>query len=128
MAHVLVLIALLLQSPTKHPDFAGTWRIDDAVGSSVGGGQGGRSDKGGRGGGLGIGPSADTLKITQTDATLIVEERRGDAKSQLTYRLDGKPVTNKIPAGRNAGQDESFVSVWDGATLVTTITMPGEPG
>jgi hypothetical protein len=106
-------------------NFAGTWTLDAAKSSSVGGGQGGGR---GTGGGLGLGASADRLVIRQDAKTLVVEEHRGSDTATITYALDGKPSTNALPAGRNAGRPATYSSHWDGETLVTTIDAPGAPG
>jgi hypothetical protein len=113
-----------------HPNLAGTWKLDVARSTSSGGGNGagGGGTGGGRGGGLGLGPSADVLTIMQDEKTLTIDETRGERISRVVYPFDGKPSTNRLAAGRNAGGSSTAVSKWDAAKLVTIITSPAAPG
>jgi len=124
-----LLLALSIQTPAP-PDFSGTWVLDAARSSAVGGGQGGGRGRGrvGGGGGLGLGPSADELTIAQTPAALTITERRGSATSRVVLTLDGKPSTNTIAAGRNSGGSAKATSAWRDRQLITIVVAPAEPG
>jgi hypothetical protein len=123
---ILLLVAsTLMGSQTATPNFSGAWTMDPAKSASVGGGQGGGR---GTGGGLGLGPSPDRVVIKQDANTIAVEEHRGTDTATISYRLDGKSVSNTMPVGRNAGKSADYVSHWDGDKLVTTIDAPGAPG
>jgi hypothetical protein len=113
---------LAIQAP---PNFAGTWVLDPSAGAAVGGRQGAVDTAGGgRGGGLGLGPSADSLVITQTADTLTVDEHRAAESARIVYRLDGKPASYALSAGRSAGAKVTASSRWQGNRLITTITLP----
>lgn len=124
-----LVLALLFQTPAP-PDFSGTWVIDAARSSAVGGGNGSGAGRGrvGGGGGLGLGPSAEELTIVQTSATLTLTERRGSATSRVVLTIDGQPSTNAIAAGRNSGGIATATSAWQDRRLVTTVVAPAEPG
>jgi len=112
----------------QRPNFTGTWTLDAAKSSAVGGGRGTvDTPGGGRGGGLGLGPAADSVTITQTTETLTIDERRGTATSRIVYRLDSTSGVNVLAAGRNAGAKASSLSRWQGSRLVTTVTVATSP-
>jgi hypothetical protein len=124
-----LLLALSIQTPAR-PDFSGTWILDAARSSAVGGGQGGGNGRGrvGGGGGLGLGPSADELTIAQTSTTLTIAERRGSATSRIVLTLYGTPSTRTIAAGRNSGGTATSTSTWKDRHLITVVVTPAEPG
>jgi hypothetical protein len=108
----------------QRPSFAGAWALDVARSSSTGGGRGQvDTPGGGRGGGLGLGPSAESLDVRQTSDLLSIEERRGRETARIVYRFD-RSESIQLPAGQNAGAEASALSRWEGNRLVTTITLP----
>jgi hypothetical protein len=119
-------VILALAASQAGVDFSGKWTIDRARSSATGGGRGagGGAPGGGQGGGLGLGPAPDALVITQSAQTLTIEEHRGGDVSRVIYRLDGKPTTNTIAAGRSTGGISNATSAWQNKRLVTTITYP----
>ena len=121
--------AALAARPQAVPDLSGTWKVALDRASSVGGGGGAAGGPGGgRGGGLGLGPLADELTVRQTAATMTVVERRGTAKAEMSYALDGRTVKNVLPAGRSSGAPATYTSRWADGRLVTTIIGPPAPG
>jgi hypothetical protein len=108
----------------QRASFAGEWTLDGAGSSATGGGRG-QVDTvgGGRGGGLGLGPSAEWLDVRQTSDLLNIEERRGHETARIIYRFD-RSESIVLPAGRNAGTEAIALSRWEGSRLVTTITLP----
>ncbi|HEX5217555.1 MAG TPA: hypothetical protein VFV98_18975 [Vicinamibacterales bacterium] len=126
---VIFLATLIAQTPAP-PDFSGTWVLDAARSSAVGGGNGSGAGRGrvGGGGGLGLGPSAEELTIVQTPAALTITERRGTATSRVVLALSGHPWTNTITAGRNSGGTATSTSTWKDRQLVTVVVAPAEPG
>ena len=109
---------------TQRPSFHGEWTLDAARSSATGGGRGAvDTPGGGRGGGLGLGPSADSLRIIHTAESLQIEERRGAASSRIIYSFDRRDEI-ALSAGRNAGTEAIVLSRWQGSRLVTTITLP----
>jgi hypothetical protein len=75
-----------------------------------------------------MGPSADTLVISQTNAVVTIEERFGSIRNTLTYPVDGKTVTNRVGAGRGeGGAPVSFTSRWKDDYLLATfsVEIPG---
>ena len=107
------------------PTFAGEWKLEPERSSSTGGGRGVvDTPGGGRGGGLGLGPSPDALLITQDTRLLRVEELRGRDKSSVAFRLDGMPEVRALSAGRNSGLRVTTTSRWRDGRLITTFTLP----
>ena len=108
----------------RRPSFAGTWTLDATRSAAAGGGRGAvDTPGGGRGGGLGLGPSAESLFVReQTSDVLNIEERRGRETAQIAYRFDRSEPT-VLPAGRNAGTEALALSRWQGSRMVTTITL-----
>ncbi len=95
----------------------------------MGGGRGKREVAGGgRGGGLGLGPAATELVITQNATTLTVTEQRDTATTRLLYSLEGGSQQNQLPAGKLAGVVAKYKSEWKGQRLQTHITVPAAPG
>jgi hypothetical protein len=108
----------------QRPSFAGEWTLDAGASSANGGGRGAvDTPGGGRGGGLGLGPSAESLDIRQTAESLSIEERRGRETARMIYRFD-RSESIVLPAGRSAGTEAIALSRWQGSRLVTTITLP----
>ena len=107
------------------PSFAGEWKLEPERSASTGGARGVvDTPGGGRGGGLGLGPSPDALVITQDAWLLRVDELRGRDKSSVTYRLDGMPEVRALSAGRNSGLRVTTISRWRDGRLITTFTLP----
>ena len=134
MKRVLTLAALavLLGAPAatvsaQGTDFSGTWNLDrdsselpQGRGGGRGGGGGGRggSGRGGRGRLM-----AETLVISQTAASVTVEQQSDDQSRSIEYALDGSETTVQ------QGNGTLTVSAsWDGATLVTEGTQSIETG
>jgi len=109
---------------TQRPSFHGEWALDGARSSATGGGRGAvDTPGGGRGGGLGLGPSAESLRIFHTAESLQIEERRGAASSRIIYSFDRRDEI-ALSVGRNAGTTATMFSRWQGSRVVTTITLP----
>ena len=133
MKRVLALAALavLLGAPAatvsaQGTDFSGTWNLDrnsSELPQGRGGGRGGGGRRGGgRRGGRG-GLMAETLVITQTAASVTVEQQSDGQSRSIEYALDGSETTVQ------QGNGTLTVSAsWDGATLVTEGTQSIETG
>ena len=128
MKRVLTLAALavLLGAPAatvsaQGTDFSGTWNLDrDSSELPQGRGGGGRGG-GGRGGRGRL--MAETLVISQTAASVTVEQQSDDQSRSIEYALDGSETTVQ------QGNGTLTVSAsWDGATLVTEGTQSIETG
>ena len=126
MKRVLTLAALavLLGAPAatvsaQGTDFSGTWNLDRDS-SELPQGRGGRGG-GGRGGRGRL--MAETLVISQTAASVTVEQQFDDKSRSIEYALDGSETTVQ------QGNGTLTVSAsWDGATLVTEGTQSIETG
>ena len=126
MKRVLALAALavLLGAPAatvsaQGTDFSGTWNLDRDS-SELPQGRGGRGG-GGRGGRGRL--MAETLVITQTAASVTVEQQSDGQSRSIEYALDGSETTVQ------QGNGTLTVSAsWDGATLVTEGTQSIETG
>ena len=126
MKRVLTLAALavLLGAPAatvsaQGTDFSGTWNLDRDS-SELPQGRGGRGG-GGRGGRGRL--MAETLVITQTAASVTVEQQSDGQSRSIEYALDGSETTVQ------QGNGTLTVSAsWDGATLVTEGTQSIETG
>jgi hypothetical protein len=115
--------------PQKPTGFSGTWALDISRSASAGGASGQKElPGGGRGGGLGLGPSPDQLVITETPAAVTIEEHRGAAVAQIVLALDGKPSTRIVSAGRSSGAPGAAVTKWEKGRLTTMVTLPGVNG
>jgi len=108
----------------QRPSFHGAWTLDASRSSATGGGRGAvDTPGGGRGGGLGLGPSAEVLQIRHTAELMSIEERRGPESATAIYRFNrSEPI--ELSAGRNAGTTAIAFSRWKGNRLVTTFTLP----
>ena len=106
------------------PKFSGTWKLDTAQSTAVGGGNGQRANGGGAGGGLGLGPAPDQLIVTGDASSVTIEEHRGAAVSKLVLPFDGKPVPRVIASGRSSGATATSVTKWDKDRLTTMVTLP----
>ncbi len=119
------------ESAQNRPDFSGHWVLDQSGSSTVGGGEGDKngvaSGGGGRrGGGLGLGAPIGEVTIRQNATSLTVDEQRGARTLQTTYRFDRRKVTNTMWVGnitRGRATTAVFTSRWDGAQLVTTMSV-----
>ncbi|CAN5692553.1 hypothetical protein BH24ACI5_BH24ACI5_15400 [soil metagenome] len=103
----------------QKPDFSGSWTVDASAMPAP--------PAGGGGGGMGGGP----MVVKQTADMLTVETTRGEAKTVMTYKLDGTESVNKMTMGRgeNASQiDTKATAKWDGAKLVISTQRPGQGG
>ena len=126
MKRVLALAALavLLGAPAatvsaQGTDFSGTWNLDRDS-SELPQGRGGRGG-GGRGGRGRL--MAETLVISQTAASVTVEQQSDGQSRSIEYALDGSETTVQ------QGNGTLTVSAsWDGATLVTEGTQSIETG
>ena len=132
MKRVLTLAALavLLGAPAatvsaQGADFSGTWNLDRDS-SELPQGRGGGRGGGGRGGGGRGGRGrlmAETLVISQTAASVTVEQQSDGQSRSIEYALDGSETTVQ------QGNGTLTVSAnWDGATLVTEGTQSIETG
>ena len=102
MKRVLALAALavLLGAPAatvsaQGTDFSGTWNLDRDS-SELPQGRGGGRGGGGRGGGGRGGRGrlmAETLVISQTAASVTVEQQSDDQSRSIEYALDGSETT-----------------------------------
>ena len=127
MKRVLTLAALavLLGAPAatvsaQGTDFSGTWNLDRDS-SELPQGRGGGRGGGGRGGRGRL--MAETLVISQTAASVTVEQQSDDQSRSIEYALDGSETTVQ------QGNGTLTVSAsWDGATLVTEGTQSIETG
>ena len=135
----LAAIAVLLGAPAvtvlaQGTDFSGTWNLDRdnselprARGGGRSGGGGGRQGGGGRGGGRGRGGfgarPAETLVISQTAATVAVEQHSGDESASVDYALDGDETTVEVANGTL-----TVTASLDGEALVTVGTQSIETG
>lgn len=124
-----LLLTASANAQSSHPDFSGTWRQDTAQTASVGGGRGSRENAGGgRGGGLGLGPAATELVITQNATMLTVIERRDTTTNRIVYSLTEASQQNALPAGRNAGVTANYTSAWKSQRLETRVIIPAAAG
>ncbi len=90
-------------SAQAKPDFAGTWRIDQARSKFMGGAL----------------PETITVEGSKMTVTRTVA---GNADSAV-YLLDGTPSKNMLgPAGQKI--ELTYISRWEGNVLVTTIPTP----
>ena len=117
-AHALLAIFALIgvaaaDVAAQGTDLSGRWSLDrDASDIPQGRGGGGRGG-GGRGGFGAL--VAETLLITQSAASLTVEQSQGDRSRTVAYALDGSETT--IEQGRGT---LTATARWDGGTLVTS--------
>ena len=126
MKRVLALAALavLLGAPAatvsaQGTDFSGTWNLDRDS-SELPQGRGGRGG-GGRGGRGRL--MAETLVISQTAASVTVEQQSDDQSRSIEYALDGSETTVEVGNGTL-----TVTANWDGAVLVTEGTQSIETG
>lgn len=103
----------------QKPDFSGTWTLDPEA-SNMGGAPGG----GGGGRGMMTGPI--TIKVAGD--VLTIDRMQGEAKVTTTLNLAGQPTENQMAGRQGAAIAAKYVSKWDGAKLVTTITSEGPNG
>jgi hypothetical protein len=89
-----------------HPTFAGTWILDAEKSAAA------------NGRAAGAGAPLVTLAITEDGPTMTIQRKTGTRSSSVTYRLDGKDVTNENPMLR---LKNTFRSHWEGSVLVTEI-------
>ncbi len=101
----------------QKPDFSGTWTLD-ADASNMGGGGGG--------GGRGMMTGPITVKVAGD--VLTIDRMQGEAKITTTLNLAGQPTENQMAGRQGAMTTGKYVSKWDGAKLVTTITSDGPNG
>ena len=129
-ALALAALAVLLGAPAatvsaQGTDFSGTWNLDRDS-SELPQGRGGGRGGGGRGGGGRGGRGrlmAETLVISQTAASVTVEQQSDDQSRSIEYALDGSETTVQ------QGNGTLTVSAsWDSATLVTEGTQSIETG
>jgi hypothetical protein len=108
-----------------HPDFSGVWMLDAEKSATAGGGTGGTRGAGdGTGGGVGLGPPPQQLSIKQDAQKLRVEQRGDRGTSTVVYDLAGKAEINQMPVGGGGNSmPASFRSKWEGAALVTAISV-----
>lgn len=79
--------------------------------------------------GMGRGFSAPEISLKQDAESLTMIRRFADVNEEITYRFDGQPSANKLPGTGGAIDNVyTYVSKWDGAKLVTTITWIGPQG
>jgi hypothetical protein len=117
MAAAIFAVASVAFAQAK-PDFSGTWTLDPEA-SNMGGAPGG-----GGGGGMMTGPI--TIKVAGD--VLTIDRMQGEAKVTTTLNLAGQPTDNQMAGRQGAAIAAKYVSKWDGAKLVTTITSEGPNG
>ena len=76
--------------------------------------------------GFGRGATAGALVIRQDANTLTITRRFPDGSEEVKYRFDGRESRNRLPGtGGAVDSTYTFVSRWEGSTLVTSITWNG---
>jgi len=120
MAAAIFAVASVAFAQAK-PDFSGTWTLDPEA-SNMGGAPGG----GGGGGGRGMMTGPITIKVAGD--VLTIDRMQGEAKVTTTLNLAGQPTENQMAGRQGAAIAAKYVSKWDGAKLVTTITSEGPNG
>ena len=120
MAAAIFAVASVAFAQAK-PDFSGTWTLDPEA-SNMGGAPGG----GGGGGGRGMMTGPITIKVAGD--VLPIDRMQGEAKVTTTLNLAGQPTENQMAGRQGAAIAAKYVSKWDGAKLVTTITSEGPNG
>ncbi len=117
MAAAIFAVASVAFAQAK-PDFSGTWTLDPEA-SNMGGAAGG-------GGGRGMMTGPITIKVAGD--VLTIDRMQGEAKVTTTLNLAGQPTENQMAGRQGATTTGKYVSKWDGAKLVTTITSEGPNG
>lgn len=119
-------VVAVMQAP--RPDLAGTWTLDPARSSAVGGGQGGGRGQGrsGGGGGLGLGPSAPQIAIAQNATVVVIDETWPAATLRKELKLDGTAAQYVVAMGENAGQPARATSSWKADRLISTVAVAGK--
>ncbi len=123
---ILAAILALIGAPAafvsaQGTDFSGTWQLDRDASDIPEGRGGGGGGGGGRGrGGFGA-MTAETLMISQSEASVTIEQSQGNRSQRVEYALDGTETT--IEQGRGT---LTVTASWDGGTLVTSGTQEME--
>ena len=72
------------------------------------------------------GPAPQRLTIKQDAQKLRVEQRGDRGTSTVVYDLEGKAAVNQMPVGGGGNSmPASFRCKWNGASLVTAISVQG---
>jgi len=80
----------------------------------------------GRGPGRGGPPPSITIK--QDDKTLKITRTTANGSETATYRFDGKDSKNHLSVGPAVDGNYTYVSQWEGDSLVTKIAFRGSQG
>ena len=68
------------------------------------------------------------ISIKQDEKTLKITRQTGDGSETATYRFDGKDSKNRLSTGGAIDGNYTFVSQWQGDSLVTKIAFRGPRG
>ena len=79
--------------------------------------------------GMGRGFVSPEIEIKQNEGELTLVRKFADGTEEIRYRFDGRPSSNKLP-GTGGAVDSTYVYVsrWEGAKLVSTISWTGPQG
>jgi len=79
--------------------------------------------------GMGRGFVSPEIEIKQDARELMLTRKFADASEEIRYGFDGRPVSNKLP-GTGGAVDSRYIYVsrWEGAKLVSTISWIGPQG
>jgi hypothetical protein len=68
------------------------------------------------------------ILIKQDDKTLKITRQVDGESETATYRFDGKDSKNRLSTGGSIDGSYTFVSQWEGDSLVTKVTYRGTQG
>jgi TonB family protein len=91
-------------------------------------GRPGASPAAASGRGSGRGGPPPSIVIKQDDKELKITRQREGGSEAATYRFDGKDSKNRLSIGGAIDGNYTFVSQWQGDSLVTKITFRGPQG
>ena len=91
-------------------------------------GRPGASSTAAAGRGSGRGGPPPSILIKQDEKELKITRQREGQSETATYRFDGKGSKNRLSVGGAVDGDYTYVSQWEGNSLVTKITYRGPQG
>jgi TonB family protein len=91
-------------------------------------GRPGASSAAASGRGSGRGSPPPSIVIKQDEKTLKITRQAGSGSETATYRFDGKDSKNHLSVGGATDGNYTFVSQWEGDSLVTKIAFRGPQG